>query len=127
MGTTTASKYESVYGNLKKVKRPCVRCGRITKRRIDPADRGHFKVFCHHCKAYLDRHPQQLRNHDKSNAPIESFVRAILLNHGAGPVTVYRPGDPGFEEIAAECSMQPKQEKPYYDAFDGKNYFDGRR
>jgi hypothetical protein len=33
---------------------------------------------------------------------VSYFAKAIALNHGSGPVIRYRPGDPGFEELASQ-------------------------
>lgn len=33
---------------------------------------------------------------------VSNFAKAIFNNHGSGPVKRYRPGDPGFEELAKQ-------------------------
>lgn len=33
---------------------------------------------------------------------VSNFAKLIFNNHGAGPVTRYRPGDPGFDELAKQ-------------------------
>lgn len=119
--------YESVYGHLQTQERPCFRCGKPAKRRISPEDQGHYKVFCNTCKSHLDKYPDAMATHCESNHPIEQFARSMMINYGAGPVTVYRPGDPEFEKIAAECDLQPRQKQPFYNAFEGRNYHDRKR
>jgi hypothetical protein len=33
---------------------------------------------------------------------VSHFAKAIVLNYGSGPVIRYRPGDPGFEDLASQ-------------------------
>lgn len=101
---------------------PCIRCGVVVRRHIDPNALRHYKAYCHHCARHLNKHPPVIE--DTSDAPIRWFAQHMTINHGAEPPVVYKPGDPGFEEIAAQCDLQPKSTKklPHYNPFECRGY-----
>lgn len=104
---------------------PCIHCGELVKKHVDPQDKGHLKVYCYKHR-HLGIRPRK-STPDTSNGLIHRFVKDIMINNGSGPVTIYRPGDKGFDEIAAQCDLKPKKPKPYYNAFEHRNYHDTNR
>lgn len=50
---------------------------------------------------------------------VSNFCKIIHHNHGAGPVTRYRPGDPGFEELARQYQHPSRNKKSTKASYQG--------
>ena len=96
------TKYESIYGGQETLKIPCERCGKAVKKRVDPSASGKIRVYCHACKRLKTTKRDEQSDNDGG---LFWLARMILLQSGASPVTAYRPGDPGFDKIAKQCSF----------------------
>lgn len=108
------------------VRMPCIKCGVIVEKYLHPdAIRG-YRMYC------PDHSPERwsttVREKDTSDADILYLAHKIYTNYGvSSPVTVYKPGDPGFDEIAAQCSKPfSKDPIPFYDPFEHKTFHDRR-
>ena len=102
---------------------PCLRCSRIVKRHIHPDALKNYKAYCYDCNKYLQQHPEELHGGYDSNEPISQLARYMFTQHAASPVKIYKPGDPGFDKLAEQYSLEPGKKHPYYNPFEGRSQF----
>jgi len=90
---------------------PCLKCGIVIKRFVHPDSIRNYKMYCKACQSELTLPP------DDYNGNIEFLAKKLFREQPqAEPVTLYRPGDPGFEDIANLYSPPVSvPERPFYD------------
>lgn len=128
----TQSKTKKTKKNTKKydakdsVTMPCLICGtRVTKYLHPDALRG-YRMYCTECAPL--RHTSQRIDHNTSDSHVHSLARWAYEEAGrlSSPVKIYRPGDPEFDRIAAQCSplpASPAKQVPYYRALEHNKPF----
>ena len=108
------SKYESVYGAQHKQRILCHRCQKThVVMYVNPGDNP--RALCFQCKK---------RENDARNAHVEEetdyllnrLAHHMLVNHGAGEVKVFKPGDRGFKQRAQEFfeNRRAERQKVYH-------------
>ena len=118
----TRSKTKKTKKNTKKfdakdsVTMPCLICGTMVTRYLHPDALRGYRMYCTECAPL--RHTSQRIDHNTSDSHVHSLARRAYEEAGlSSPVKVYRPGDPDFDRIAAQCSPLPEtpaKQVPYY-------------
>lgn len=114
-------KYVPSYDEKKLQQVPCRVCGELVEVFIHPLDNGNLKVYCYPHRQIAKITPYREKE-DDSNGPLMWFASQMLINHGAGPVSVFYPGDDGFTERADAVELpkkKQKKERPFYSPFEG--------
>jgi len=114
------------YDEESMVKMPCLKCGIMVEKYLHPDSIRGYRMYC-------PDHAPERRSHierecDTSDSSVLYFAHRLFLEQGvSSPVKIYRPGDPEFDAIAAQCSKPtPKKDLPFYDPFEHKNFYDKR-
>ena len=86
---------------------PCLICGTMVTRYLHPDALRGYRMYCTECAPL--RHTSQRIDHNTSDSHVHSLARRAYEEAGlSSPVKVYRPGDPEFDRIAAQCSPLPE-------------------
>lgn len=96
----------SMYHGLQHITVPCRACGDPVPAHIAPGARPPVKM-CWPCLSYPTRHVER-----SDSTELEWVTSNMVRFSMAGPVTIYRPGDPGFDERAAEVDLDQRK-KPH--------------
>lgn len=94
------SKYESVHGLKDKQRILCHRCQKThVVMYVNPGETP--RPLCFQCKRFeRDHHRENFA--EESDTMLKKLAHHMLVNHGAGEVKVFKPGDKGFKQRAQE-------------------------
>ena len=90
----------SIYNGLQRVEVPCRACGQPVPTHIEAGARPPIKL-CNQCLNHPTRHIER----STTSTELAYVTREVTSHSLVGPVAIYRPGDEGFAERAAQVVL----------------------